>query len=220
MELIEKFIELILNLDKHLFELCTAYGAWVYAILFVIVFCETGLVVTPFLPGDSLLFAVGSLAAINALDLTTSIVILTAAAILGDTVNYWIGDYVGPKVFHKDTGRLLNKEYLLRTHRFYEKHGGKTIIIARFLPIIRTFAPFVAGIGSMTYKRFLLFNVVGGALWVLLFVPAGYFFGSVPIVKNNFSLVIIALVLIPGIPSVVEFTRIWLKRRKARTQSS
>jgi len=213
-------LEIILHLDRHLLDLCTQYGAWVYAILFVIVFCETGLVVTPFLPGDSLLFAVGSLAAINALDLTLSIVLLITAAILGDTVNYWIGDYVGPKVFHQENSRFLNKEYLVRTHRFYEKHGGKTIIIARFLPIIRTFAPFVAGIGSMTYKRFLMFNVVGGALWVLLFVPAGYFFGSVPFVKNNFSLVILALVLIPGIPSVVEVVRMQLKRRRARSQSS
>jgi len=213
-------LEIILHLDRHLLDLCTQYGAWVYAILFVIVFCETGLVVTPFLPGDSLLFAVGSLAAINALDLTLSIVLLITAAILGDTVNYWIGDYVGPKVFHQENSRFLNKEYLVRTHRFYEKHGGKTIIIARFLPIIRTFAPFVAGIGSMTYKRFLMFNVVGGALWVLLFVPAGYFFGSVPFVKNNFSLVILALVLIPGIPSVVEVVRMQVKRRRARSQSS
>jgi len=213
-------LEIILHLDRHLLDLCTQYGAWVYAILFVIVFCETGLVVTPFLPGDSLLFAVGSLAAINALDLTTSIVLLIAAAILGDTVNYWIGDYVGPKVFHKENSRFLNKEYLIRTHQFYEKHGGKTIIIARFLPIIRTFAPFVAGIGSMTYKRFLMFNVVGGALWVLLFIPAGYFFGSVPFVKNNFSLVILALVLIPGIPSVLEVVRMQVKRRRARSQSS
>lgn len=220
MGFLQDFLEIILHLDRHLFDLCTQYGAWVYAILFVIVFCETGLVVTPFLPGDSLLFAVGSLAAISALDLTLSIVLLITAAVLGDTVNYWIGDYVGPKVFHQENSRFLNKEYLVRTHRFYEKHGGKTIIIARFLPIIRTFAPFVAGIGSMTYKRFLMFNVVGGALWVLLFVPAGYFFGSVPIVKNNFSLVIIALVLIPGIPSVIEVIRMQLKRRKARSHSS
>ena len=220
MGFLQDLLEIILHLDRHLLDLCTQYGAWVYAILFVIVFCETGLVVTPFLPGDSLLFAVGSLAAINALDLTTSIVLLIAAAILGDTVNYWIGDYVGPKVFHKENSRFLNKEYLIRTHQFYEKHGGKTIIIARFLPIIRTFAPFVAGIGSMTYKRFLMFNVVGGALWVLLFVPAGYFFGSVPFVKNNFSLVILALVLIPGIPSVVEVVRMQVKRRKARSEAS
>jgi membrane-associated protein len=217
MGFIQDFLEIILHLDRHLLDICTQYGAWVYAILFVIVFCETGLVVTPFLPGDSLLFAVGSLAAINALDLTTSIVLLIIAAVLGDTVNYWIGDYVGPKVFQRENSRLLNKEYLVRTHQFYEKHGGKTIIIARFLPIIRTFAPFVAGIGSMTYRRFLLFNVVGGALWVLLFVPAGYFFGSVPFVKNNFSLVILALVLIPGIPTLVEVIRMQLRKRKAKT---
>ena len=217
MGFIQDFLEIILHLDRHLLDICTQYGAWVYAILFVIIFCETGLVVTPFLPGDSLLFAVGSLAAINALDFTTSIVLLIVAAILGDTVNYWIGDYVGPKVFQKENSRLLNKEYLVRTHQFYEKHGGKTIIIARFLPIIRTFAPFVAGIGSMTYRRFLLFNVVGGALWVLLFVPAGYFFGSVPFVKNNFSLVILALVLIPGIPTLVEVIRMQLRKRKAKT---
>jgi len=217
MGFIQDFLEIILHLDRHLLDICTQYGAWVYAILFVIIFCETGLVVTPFLPGDSLLFAVGSLAAINALDFTTSIVLLIVAAILGDTVNYWIGDYVGPKVFQKENSRLLNKEYLLRTHQFYEKHGGKTIIIARFLPIIRTFAPFVAGIGSMTYRRFLLFNVVGGALWVLLFVPAGYFFGSVPFVKNNFSLVIIALILIPGIPTVVEVVRMQIRKRKRTT---
>jgi membrane-associated protein len=215
MGFIQDLIEFVIHLDRHLFDLCTQYGAWVYAILFVIIFCETGLVVTPFLPGDSLLFAVGSLAAINALDLPTSILLMILAAALGDTVNYWIGDYIGPKVFRRENSRLLNKEYLLRTHRFYEKHGGKTIIIARFLPIIRTFAPFVAGIGSMTYRRFLLFNVVGGALWVLLFIPAGYFFGSVPFVKNNFSLVIIALVLIPGIPSLVEVIRMQLRKRKA-----
>jgi len=208
-------LEIVLHLDKHLLELCTQYGTWVYAILFIIIFCETGLVVTPFLPGDSLLFAVGSLAAIQALDFTSSIILLMLAAVLGDTVNYWIGNYVGPKVFYQENSRLLNKEYLMRTHQFYEKHGGKTIIIARFLPIIRTFAPFVAGIGSMTYRRFIAFNVVGGALWVLLFIPAGYFFGSVPVVKNNFSLVIIALVLIPGIPSVIEVIRMQLKKRKA-----
>jgi membrane-associated protein len=216
MGFLQDFLEIVLHLDRHLLELCTQYGIWVYAIIFVIIFCETGLVVTPFFPGDSLLFAVGSLAAINALDLPTSMVLFIAAAVLGDTANYWIGNYVGPRVFHEEHGRLLNKEYLMRTHQFYEKYGGTTIIIARFLPIIRTFAPFVAGIGSMTYRRFLLFNVVGGALWVSLFIPAGYFFGSVPIVKNNFSLVIIALVLIPGIPTVVEVIRMQLKKRKER----
>lgn len=214
MEFLEKLIDFILHIDVHLLDLCTQYGVWVYAILFVIVFCETGLVVTPFLPGDSLLFAVGSLAAIGALNVVTATVLLILAAIAGDTVNYWIGDYVGPKVFHEEHSRFLNKEYLLRTHRFYEKHGGKTIIIARFLPIIRTFAPFVAGVGSMTYRRFLMFNIVGGIAWVLLFVLAGYFFGNIPYIKNNFSFVIIALVLIPGIPAVVEVIRQQLRKRK------
>jgi membrane-associated protein len=220
MEFLRDVIEFVLHLDRHLLELCTAYGTWVYAIIFVVIFCETGLVVTPILPGDSLLFAVGSLTAIGALDLGTSMIVLALAAILGDTVNYWIGDYVGPKVFHQEHGRLLNREYLLRTHRFYERHGGKTIVIARFLPIIRTFAPFVAGIGTMTYRRFLLFNVTGGILWVCLFVLAGHFFGSIPVIKNNFSLVIIFLVLIPGIPSLVEFIRIQIQRRKSKTASS
>jgi membrane-associated protein len=220
MEFLQDFLEFVLHLDRHLLELCTAYGAWVYAILFVVIFCETGLVVTPILPGDSLLFAVGSLTAIGALDLPTSMIVLALAAILGDTVNYWMGDYVGPKVFYQEHGRLLNKEYLLRTHRFYERHGGKTIVIARFLPIIRTFAPFVAGIGTMRYRRFLLFNVTGGILWVSVFVLAGHFFGSIPVVKNNFSLVIIALVLIPGIPSVVEFIRIQIQRKRSKAASS
>jgi membrane-associated protein len=218
MGFISDLLDFILHLDQHLFDLCSQYGTWVYAILFVIIFCETGLVVAPFLPGDSLLFAVGSLAAISALDLPTSIVVMILAAVLGDTVNYWIGNYVGPKVFKKENSRLLNRDYLIRTNQFYHKHGGKTIIIARFLPIIRTFAPFVAGIGSMTYRRFLLFNVVGGALWVLLFIPAGYFFGSVPFIKNNFSLVIIALLLIPGLPSVVEIVRMHLRKRKANIE--
>jgi membrane-associated protein len=216
MELVMMLIDFVLHIDRHLRALCTDYGTWVYVILFVIVFCETGLVVTPFLPGDSLLFAVGSMAAIGALDLAGVMLILIVAAILGDTVNYAAGHYVGPKVFHEDHGRFLNKEYLLRTHRFYEKHGGKTIVIARFLPIIRTFAPFVAGIGSMSYPRFLFFNVFGGVLWVLLFVLSGYWFGNMPVVQKNFSLVIIALVLIPAIPSVVEVVRIQLARRRQK----
>jgi membrane-associated protein len=216
MDLVMMLVDFVLHIDRHLRALCADYGTWVYVILFVIVFCETGLVVTPFLPGDSLLFAVGSMAAIGALDLAGVMLILIVAAILGDTVNYAAGHYVGPKVFHEDHGRFLNKEYLLRTHRFYEKHGGKTIVIARFLPIIRTFAPFVAGIGSMTYPRFLFFNVFGGVLWVLLFVLSGYWFGNMPVVQKNFSLVIIALVLIPAIPSVVEVVRIQLARRRQK----
>jgi membrane-associated protein len=219
MDAVKFLIDFVLHIDQHLQVLCGNYGPWVYAILFVIVFCETGLVVTPILPGDSLLFAVGSMAAIGALDVTGVILVLIAAAVLGDTVNYSIGHYVGPKVFHQDHGRLLNKEYLLRTHAFYEKHGGKTIVIARFLPIIRTFAPFVAGIGSMTYPRFLFFNVFGGVMWVLLFVLAGYWFGSIPFIKKNFSLVIIALVLIPGIPAAVEFIRMQIARRKSKARA-
>jgi membrane-associated protein len=218
MESIALLIDFIIHIDQHLLALCTSYGIWVYAILFIIIFCETGLVVTPFLPGDSLLFAVGSLAAIGALNVAVGSVLLMAAAIAGDTVNYWAGNYVGPRVFYEEHSRFLNKEYLHRTHAFYEKHGGKTIIIARFLPIIRTFAPFVAGIGEMTYARFIAFNVVGGVLWVTAFVCGGYLFGNIPLIKNNFSLVILALVLIPGIPSVVEFIRIQMNRRKARTR--
>lgn len=220
MEAVQFLIDFVLHIDQHLQSLCASYGLWVYAILFVIVFCETGLVVTPILPGDSLLFAVGSLAAIGALEVATAILVLIAAAILGDTVNYSIGNYVGPKVFHEEHGRLLNKEYLYRTHAFYEKHGGKTIIIARFLPIIRTFAPFVAGIGSMTYPRFLFFNVFGGVMWVLTFVLAGYWFGNIPLIRNNFSMVIVALVLIPGVPSLLEFIRIQLARRKIKPKLS
>lgn len=219
MDLLQQFIQFILHIDKHLFDICAQYGAWVYAILFVVIFCETGFVVTPFLPGDSLLFAVGSLAAIGALNIWSAIILLVIAAFAGDTANYWIGHYAGPKVFHKEKVRLLNKEYLERTHRFYEKHGGKTVIIARFLPIIRTFAPFVAGIGSMTYPRFMVYNLTGGILWVLLFTLGGYFFGNVPLVRQNFSLVIVALVLIPGIPAVVEFLRHFLERQKKRTVS-
>jgi membrane-associated protein len=218
MESIALLIDFVTHIDQHLHTLCTSYGIWVYAILFIIIFCETGLVVTPFLPGDSLLFAVGSLAAIGALNVTVGSILLMAAAVAGDTVNYWVGNYVGPRVFYEEHSRFLNKEYLNRTHAFYEKHGGKTIIIARFLPIIRTFAPFVAGIGRMTYSRFIAFNVVGGVLWVIVIVSGGYLFGNIPFIKNNFSFVILAFILIPGIPSVVEFIKIQISRRKARSR--
>jgi membrane-associated protein len=215
MEIIQQLLDFILHIDRHLFELWPIYGMWIYAILFAIVFCETGFVVTPFLPGDSLLFAVGSLAAvIPSLHLQIAIPLLIAAALAGDNVNYWIGRTFGPKVFHKEKSLFLNKEYLNRTQRFYEKHGGKAIIIARFLPIIRTFAPFVAGIGKMKYARFLLFSIFGASVWVFLFTLSGYFFGNVPIIKQNFSLVIVALVLIPGIPALVEFIRHMVQRRK------
>ncbi len=213
-ELVGHLIDFILHIDLHLKDLCTDYGSWVYLILFIIIFCETGLVVTPILPGDSLLFAMGSMAAIGGLNVWLALILISMAAILGDSVNYAIGNFAGPKVFRDDQARFLNKEYLRRTHAFYERHGGKTIVIARFLPIIRTFAPFVAGIGSMTYPRFLLYNVFGGVLWTLTFILAGYWFSSLPFIKENFSLVIMMLVLIPGIPALVEFIRIRMDRKK------
>jgi membrane-associated protein len=207
MELLNGFIEILLHLDKHLDVIIRNYGMWTYAIFFFIIFLETGFVVTPFLPGDSLLFAIGSFAALGSLDVRLSIVSLSIAAIAGDTVNYWIGNFTGPKVFSKEKSRFLNKEYLYRTHRFYEKYGGKTIVLARFIPIIRTFAPFVAGIGTMTYSRFIVYNVAGGVAWVILFVFGGYFFGNIPFVKKNFSLVIFAIIFISVLPGIIEFLR-------------
>lgn len=207
MELINYFIDFILHLDKHLVELVQQYGTWTYAILFLIIFCETGLVVTPFLPGDSLLFAIGALAAKDALNVYWVSVLLIIAAIIGDTVNYWVGYYLGPKVFRSESSRWLNRQHLLRTHEFYEKYGGKTIIFARFMPIIRTFAPFVAGIGKMNYGQFLLYNVVGGILWIVIFVAAGYWFGNIPIVKRNFTLVIFAIIIVSVLPALFEAWR-------------
>jgi len=204
-ELIKNFIELFLHLDKHLNVIIQNYGVWTYLLLFLVIFCETGLVVTPILPGDSLLFAAGTFAALGSLKVEWLFVLLSAAAIVGDTVNYWIGHYVGPKVFYKEDVRFLNKKYLDRTHDFYEKHGGKTIIIARFIPIIRTFAPFVAGIGKMTYGRFISYNVFGGLAWIAIFVFGGYYFGNLPFVKRNFSLVILAIIFISVLPGVIEF---------------
>jgi len=206
-DLIKIFIEILLNLDKHLDLIIRNYGIWTYAIFFLIIFSETGFVVTPFLPGDSLLFAIGTFAALGSLDVRWSVVLLSLAAIAGDTVNYWIGNFTGPKVFKQEKSRFLNKEYLYRTHRFYEKYGGETIILARFIPIIRTFAPFVAGIGSMTYSRFIIYNIVGGIAWVVIFVFGGYFFGNIPFVKNNFSLVIFAIIFLSILPGIIEFIR-------------
>jgi membrane-associated protein len=202
MDLIKQLIEMVLHLDKHLVMLANDFGIWTYLILFMIIFCETGLVVTPFLPGDSLLFAIGALSASGGLNIAVICTVLIIAAIIGDTVNYHIGKYIGPKVFHKDNVRFLNKKHLIKTHEFYERHGGKTIIIARFLPIIRTFAPFVAGMGSMSYARFIVYNIVGGVMWVMLLVFAGYFFGNIPIVKKNFTLVIMAIIVISVLPGV------------------
>ncbi len=207
MDWIKHLIDIVLHLDVYLNQLVTNYGVWTYSILFLIVFCETGLVVTPFLPGDSLLFATGALAASGGLNVFYVFLLLAAASMLGDSVNYWVGYFIGPKVFSKEKSRLLNRQYLDRTHQFYEKHGGKTVIIARFMPIIRTFAPFVAGIGRMTYLKFLIFSVTGSILWVGAFVYAGFFFGNIPFVKKNFTVVVLAIIFISLLPGVIEFLR-------------
>jgi len=207
MELIKTFFDIFMHLDKHLGAVIQAYGVWTYLILFLIIFCETGLVITPILPGDSLLFAAGAFAALGALDVMWLFVLLTIAAIAGDTLNYWVGSHMGPKIFHKEKVRFLNREYLDRTHRFYEKHGGKTIIIARFMPIIRTFAPFVAGIAKMKYAHFISYNVVGGIVWIASFVFGGFFFGNIPIVKKNFTLVILAIIFLSILPGIIAFLR-------------
>jgi len=207
MEYLTYLIDLILHLDRHLDTLVSQYGPWLYVILFLIVFCETGLVVTPILPGDSLLFAVGALTARpDGLNFWIVIAVLLVAAILGDTVNYWIGHSLGDKI-QRRFPRIIKPEYLQRTHNFYERYGGKTIIIARFVPIVRTFAPFVAGVGKMTYARFMMYNVTGAVLWVGLIVPAGYFFGNLEIVRKNFSLVVLAIIFLSILPAIIEFWR-------------
>jgi membrane-associated protein len=206
MEFIQSLIDIFIHLDRYLGEIIRNYGTWTYALLFLIIFMETGFVVTPFLPGDSLLFAAGTFAALGDLNIGLLVILLITAAILGDTVNYWIGHYIGPRAFSGNI-RFLKKEYLDRTHEFYEKHGGKTIILARFIPIIRTFAPFVAGVGEMTYIHFLTYNVVGGIVWVLIFSLGGYFFGNIPAVQENFTLVILAIIFISVLPGIIEFLR-------------
>lgn len=220
MELIRYLFDIILHLDKHLAEIIQGYGTWTYLILFLIIFCETGLVITPFLPGDSLLFAAGALAALDGSPLSVWMLflLLSVAAIIGDTVNYWVGAYIGPKAFSSNS-RFFKKEYLIRTHEFYERHGGKTIIIARFIPIIRTFAPFVAGIGSMTYWRFIVYNIAGGLLWVSICLFFGYLFGNIPIIKRNFSLVIIAIIFISILPGLIEILRQKIKNRSEESSS-
>ena len=207
MEFIVSFIDFFIHLDRHLSEVIQNFGGWTYFIIFMIIFCETGLVVTPILPGDSLLFGLGTFAALGALEIEWLLILLSIAAVTGNMVNYAIGYFVGPKIFQKENVRFLNKAYLERTHQFYEKHGGKTIVIARFLPIIRTFAPFVAGIGKMTYSRFFLYNVLGSVSWVAIFVLGGYYFGNLPIVKNNFTLVVFAIIIISMLPVMVEYFR-------------
>jgi len=212
--MINNFIDFFLHLDKNLAIITQSYGIFTYLLIFLIIFCETGLVITPFLPGDSLLFAAGALASIpNAmLNVIILFIILSFAAILGDSINYWIGSLVGERVFHEKS-RFFKKEHLIRTQKFYEKYGGKTIIIARFIPIIRTFAPFVAGVGKMNYKKFLSYNVIGGILWVGLFTFAGYFFGSLPFVKNNFSLIIVAIIIISILPAIFEYIKHKIKKK-------
>ncbi|EJN09347.1 DedA family protein [Herbaspirillum sp. YR522] len=212
MDIILFLVDFILHIDRHLSELAVAYGPWLFLILFLIIFCETGLVVMPILPGDSLLFVTGAIAATGAYDINLMVLTLIVAAILGDSTNYQIGKLLGAKVFENPNSRVFKKEYLDKTHAFYEKHGGKTIIIARFAPIVRTFAPFVAGVGAMTYPKFFLYNVVGGIAWVASFSYAGYFFGNLPIVKKNLSLLIVAIVILSVLPGVIEYFR---ARRRA-----
>jgi membrane-associated protein len=222
MEFIKSLIDLFLHLDKHLNEVIQSYGLWTYLILFLIVFCETGLVVTPILPGDSLLFAAGALSATTGspLNIWVLFLLISIAAIVGDTVNYFIGSYLGPKVFSQEKSRFFKKEHLIRTQKFYEKYGGKTIIIARFIPIIRTFAPFVAGIGTMNYWRFITYNIVGGIFWVAICLTAGYLFGNIPIVKNNFSIVILAIAFLSILPPIIEFIRNRSQAKKIKTDSA
>ena len=213
MELIKKILDIALHLDNYLSAIIQQYGLWTYAILFAVIFIETGFVVMPFLPGDSLLFAAGTFAGLGALKIGWLIGLLTVAAIIGDTVNYWIGHFLGPKVFSKEKARFFKKEHLERTHAFFEKYGGKTIIIARFVPIVRSFAPLVAGIGRMSYGKFIAFNVIGGVGWVVLLTGAGYFFGNIPVVRKNFSLAILAIIALSTVPIVTEY----LRHRKSKT---
>lgn len=209
-------LQLLFHLDQHLDKLTSDYGVWTYWILLVVVFCETGLVVTPFLPGDSLLFATGAVASLGTLDVNLLWLLLVVAAVAGDTVNYHLGYYLGPKVLHGEKSRLFNRKHLDRTHQFFETYGGKTIIIARFVPIVRTFAPFVAGIGAMSYRRFLAYNVIGGMAWVTSFLYAGYWIGQNPLVKKYFSSVILMIIFVSLLPAVFEYLRHrWQQRREA-----
>jgi membrane-associated protein len=215
MEIVAQLWDLAVHLDRHLAAFVAEHGAWVYALLFAIVFCETGLVVTPFLPGDSLLFVVGTIAAAGGMDIVAVMAVLVAAALCGDNVNYWIGRWAGPRVFHFRESRWLNPHHLERTHAFYERHGGKTIVIARFVPIVRTYVPFVAGVGTMPYLRFLAFSVAGALLWVVSLCLAGYFFGNLSWVKANLTLVIAAIVLVSVSPGLVA----WLRHRTVMGRS-
>lgn len=214
LDLVHKLVDFILHIDRHLAEIVAQYGAWTYGVLFLIIFAETGLVVTPFLPGDSLLFAAGALASLADSHLNVHLMafLLFVAAVLGDTLNYWIGAKVGPKVFSREDSLLLRKKHLDRAHAFFEKYGGRAIILARFVPIVRTFVPFVAGIGRMTYSHFLTYNVIGAFIWIYFFTYAGYLFGATPFVQKNFKLVIVAIIILSILPMMVEFWRAWRAR--------
>jgi membrane-associated protein len=217
MEIISNFIDLILHLDKHLADIIQNYGIWCYVVFFAIIFAETGLVITPFLPGDSLLFALGALAAGGSLHVGWLFVLLAVAAVLGDSANYAIGKYFGAMILKKEGTWFLKKEHIDRTHRFYEKYGAKTIVLARFVPIIRTFAPFIAGLGKMSYAKFFAYNVFGGVLWIAAFIFGGFFFGNIPIIKNNFTLVILAIIVISIMPAVIEVIR---ERNRIKAESA
>lgn len=218
MEFINFLIDFVLHIDAHLAEMITLYGVWVYAILFLIIFCETGLVVTPFLPGDSLLFVAGALASLPSNEINVHYIVLSlmAAAILGDASNYTIGRFFGEKLFSNPNSKIFKQSYLEKTHHFYEKHGGKTIILARFIPIIRTFAPFVAGMGHMSYRHFAAFNVIGGIIWVLLFTYTGYFFGGLEFVQKHLEILIFAIIFISILPAIIEILRNKYKTSQAK----
>ena len=218
MEFFSFIIDFILHIDQHLTELAAQYGVWIYGILFLIIFCETGLVVMPLLPGDSLLFAAGSIAAIGEMNIHLMVVLLIIAAILGDAVNFMVGKFFGEKLFANPNSKIFKRSHLQKTQQFYAKHGGKTIILARFIPIVRTFAPFVAGMGHMTYHHFLAYNVIGGVLWVTIFSYLGYFFGNLPIVKDNLSLVLIAIIVLSILPGIIEIIRHKRAANKAGAQ--
>jgi membrane-associated protein len=218
MEWLAKFVDIILHLNLYVGQLADSYGPWIYALLFVIIFSETGLVVTPFLPGDALLFAVGTLTTTNGpLNLAIILVLLTVAGILGHMTNYWIGNKIGQKLFRNPQSRIFNQKHLEQTHAFYERHGAKTIVLSRFIPLIRTFAPFVAGMGSMNYRQFFAYNVIGAFVWVFGVVLLGHFFGNIPYVQKNFSLVILAIIVVSMMPPTLEFLRAWRSQKRGNS---
>ena len=202
-DIIIQIWDIIIHIDKHTYNITALYGNWTYVILFLIIFCETGLIVTPFLPGDSLLFAAGAISTLGSLDPILLIILLSLASIIGDNVNYWVGRYMGPKVFNNDVSLLLNKKHIKKTQDYYDKYGNKTIVIARFIPIVRTVAPFMAGIGIMEFKRFTTYNIIGALMWIILFISAGYYFGNIPFVKKHFTIVVLAVIIVSMLPLIV-----------------